>query len=90
MTLTKAKLLETAQSRTELVKDVGEYGDVWIRSCPRVQRSRRMATYADQEEAARYEIHLIVDQVMESEMCRCFRMTTLRHLTNLTLRNWNH
>ena len=69
-TLTKAKLLELAANRCELVKGVPHFGDVWLRSCPEVQRSRRLSALfgkdGERQKALR-RVHRIVDQVMASE-----------------------
>lgn len=86
MTLTKAKLFEIAESKCELVKDVPGFGDVWVRSCPEVQRSQRMsALFGKDGERMKSlrRIHQIIDQVMADETTPMFTEKDVPELEQL-------
>ena len=71
-TLTKAALLEMAKP-TVVEVDVDGFGKVWLRSCPELQRSRRIAMLFDANGNLRERhkelrrMHMIIDQVMSDE-----------------------
>ena len=72
-TLTKAKFFEATKLRTELVKDVPGFGDVYLKDVGEVQRSRRVAALFDnngnriKKAAELRRIHEIVDQVCSDD-----------------------
>jgi hypothetical protein len=68
-TLTKAALLDKGKPRVELIKAVPGLGDVWLRSVPEVQRSRRQfALFGPERDKNQglHRVHSIIDQVMLS------------------------
>lgn len=73
MTLTRSRLLDIAKPTAKLV-DIEGFGQVWLRTCPQLQNSRRFVSYTDPgtgqllpDEQAKSGIHRLIDQVMESE-----------------------
>ena len=68
-TLTKAAFLEKAQAKIELVKDVPEFGDVWVRAQKPVTRSIRLSRMFNdngkriEKEVGRRKLYEIIDQI---------------------------
>ena len=78
MSLTKQQFLAAAKGDYKVV-DVDGFGQIGVRSCPQLQFSLRITSYRDPvtqkvipEEAAKADVHRIIDQVMVNETTPMF------------------